>query len=133
MRGGNINLVIELATYNSHLTKFQNTNNIVSIISQPTEQDGVNMPCNAAHALRLDEDKLTTLNEHQMNAHGRHKCCQCAYNQGYAQGAQLSENIALNINALGNSQAGRDGRHKSVHQAFALGYFDGINNFIDNH
>ena len=90
------------------------------------------MPCNANHALRLDEDKLTTLKEHQMNGHGRHKCCQCAYNQGYEQGAQLRENISLNINALGDTQAGGDGRHKSVHQAFALGYIDGINHFIDN-
>lgn len=91
------------------------------------------MPCNNGHIKRLDENQLTTLNKHQMHNHGRHKCCQCAYNQGYEQGAQLSENITLNINALGDSQADGDGRHKSVHQAFALGYIHGINDFIGRH
>lgn len=93
----------------------------------------MNMPCNNPHARLLDENRLITLSNHQMHEHGRHKCCQCAYNQGYEQGSQLMENIVLNINALGDSQASGDGRHKSVHQAFALGYIDGVNDFIERY
>ena len=66
------------------------------------------MPCNNPHARLLDENRLITLSNHQMHEHGRHKCCQCAYNQGYEQGSQLMENIVLNINALGDSQASGD-------------------------
>ncbi|WP_024870566.1 hypothetical protein [Tolumonas lignilytica] len=66
-----------------------------------------------------------------MHEHGRHKCCLCAYNQGYEQGFQLSENPRLVIDDLGDSQAHLDGRHKSVHQAFALGYSHGIRDFIN--
>ncbi|ENY3835641.1 hypothetical protein ACFXIQ_001078 [Vibrio vulnificus] len=88
------------------------------------------MPCNNNHQERLDEGRLEALEEHQMHRHGRHKCCQCAYNQGYQQGRDLLANIILDINALGDSQAERDGRHKSVHQAFALGYADGVQAFI---
>lgn len=89
------------------------------------------MPCNNQHARILNENELSNLAHHQMHEHGRHKCCQCAYNQGYDQGFQLSENVTLNINTLGDSQARADGRHKSVHQAFALGYSNGIRDFIN--
>lgn len=91
------------------------------------------MACNNQHTRRLDENQLRTLSNHQMHDHGRHKCCQCAYNQGYDQGSQLSVNVSLRISALGDSQASGDGRHKSVHQAFALGYIDGINDFISQY
>ena len=47
------------------------------------------MPCTNNHAIRLNEDTLTNLTEHQMHGQGRHKCCQCAYNSGYQQGSQL--------------------------------------------
>lgn len=90
------------------------------------------MPCTNYHPRRLDESLLITLNEHQMHGHGRHKCCQCAYNSGYEQGFVLRETITLDINALGDSQAYADGRHKSVHQAFALGYNHGIQDFINH-
>ncbi|MGR6859794.1 hypothetical protein ACU5EH_05315 [Aliivibrio salmonicida] len=90
------------------------------------------MPCNNQHLRIIDENTLTTLEHHQMHDHGRHKCCQCAYNSGYEQGIVLSENIVLDIDNLGNSQAASDGRHKSVHQAFALGYTHGIRDFINN-
>ena len=88
------------------------------------------MACTEIHSRQLDEEQLTSLSNHQMHDHGRHKCCQCAYNSGYEQGYSLQESISLNINDLGNSQARSDGRHKSVHQAFALGYSSGINDFI---
>lgn len=88
------------------------------------------MPCNQTHPLRLDESTLTTLSNHQMHDNGRHKCCQCAYNSGYVQGRALQSSISLDVEGLGDSQARVDGRHKSVHQAFALGYSDGIRDFI---
>lgn len=88
------------------------------------------MPCNSEHIRHLDESRLATLDRHQKHDHGRHKCCQCAYNSGYAQGRELSTSIHLNIDELGDSQAERDGRHRSVHQAFALGYSDGVRDFI---
>jgi hypothetical protein len=88
------------------------------------------MPCTNTHVKRLDEETLTNLTHHQMEGQGRHKCCQCAYNSGYQQGAQLKTNICLDIASLGNTQASADGRHKSVHQAFALGYSHGINAYI---
>lgn len=88
------------------------------------------MPCHQHHAKILNEDELSSLMEHQMHKHGRHKCCQCAYNQGYEQGFKLSETAVLDISKLGKSQARADGRHKSVHQAFALGYNHGIRDFI---
>ncbi len=88
------------------------------------------MPCSNPHAIRLDEDVLTSLAEHQMHGQGRHKCCQCAYNSGYQQGSKLQTSISLDIASLGTSQARADGRHKSVHQAFALGYSDGVNAYI---
>ena len=89
------------------------------------------MPCSNHHTKSLDENELTTLSEHQMHEHGRHKCCQCAYNSGYEQGFELRESISLDINALGKTQAHSDGRHKSVHQAFSLGYSRGIQDYIN--
>lgn len=91
------------------------------------------MSCNKKHINILDENKLTTLSDHQMQKHGRHKCCQCAYNSGYQQGFELQESISLDINALGDTQARSDGRHKSVHQAFSLGYSHGIQDYIEQH
>lgn len=49
------------------------------------------MPCHQHHAKILNEDELSSLMDHQMHKHGR---------------------------------------HKSVHQAFALGYSHGIRDFI---
>ncbi|WP_330959290.1 hypothetical protein [Photobacterium sp. 53610] len=89
------------------------------------------MPCANHHIRTLNENELSNLTRHQMHDHGRHKCCQCAYNQGYEQGFQLRETVTLDINALGDSQSDADGRHKSVHQAFALGYSHGIRDFIN--
>ena len=88
------------------------------------------MPCVNQHIEKLNEHRLEALEEHQMHGNGRHKCCQCAYNQGYQQGRALLTNVSLNIDTLGNSQAERDGRHKSVHQAFSLGYADGVQAYI---
>lgn len=90
------------------------------------------MPCNNHHRHHLSDDRLSQLSNHQMHDHGRHKCCQCAYNSGYQQGYDLSASPVLDVSGLGDSQARADGRHKSVHQAFALGYSDGIAEFINS-
>jgi len=90
------------------------------------------MPCTETHDRNVDESELASLTRHQMHDHGRHKCCQCAYNSGYQQGLTLQTTINLDIENLGDSQASSEGRHRSVHQAFALGYSHGIEAFILN-
>ncbi|PKG86251.1 hypothetical protein CXF85_00630 [Colwellia sp. 75C3] len=109
-------------------------------ISQPGIKAGtrglrvINMktatPCNQVHVRQVDESILTNLAEHQMHVKGVRKCCQCAYNSGYQQGALLQKFISLDIESLGDSHASADGHYKSIHQAFALGYSDGVNSFI---
>jgi len=86
--------------------------------------------CNLAHARTIDESILSNLAAHQMHVKGAHKCCQCAYNSGYQQGSLLQKFISLDIESLGDSHASADGHYKSIHQAFALGYSDGVNSFI---
>lgn len=88
------------------------------------------MSCNQSHARHFDESTLADLEEHQMHAKGEKKCCQCAYNSGYKQGALLQTFISLDIESLGNSNTSANGRYKSIHQAFALGYSDGVNSFV---
>lgn len=88
------------------------------------------MKCTHVHLRQLDESTLTTLAEHKMHGKGRHKCCQCAYNSGFNQGSLLQSFISLDIESLGDAHAGSAGRYKSVHQAFALGYSDGVTSFI---
>ena len=90
------------------------------------------MPCNKDHVRYVDETLLTNLAAHQLPAKGANKCYQCAYNSGYQQGALLQEFISLNIDSLNDSQVSTDGPYKSIHQAFALGYSDGVNSFIRN-
>ena len=90
------------------------------------------MPCNQVHVRQFDESALTDLAEHQMRAKGKHKCCKCAYNSGYEQGSLLQTFISLDIESLGDAHTRANGRFKSVHQAFALGYNDGVNSFIRN-
>jgi hypothetical protein len=87
-------------------------------------------PCNQVHVKHIDESRLTNLAEHQMHVKGAYKCCQCAYNSGYQQGSLLQQFISLDIESLGDSHASVDGHYKSIHQAFALGYSDGVNSFI---
>ncbi len=91
---------------------------------------GNSMPCNQVHVRQVDESMLTNLAEHQMHVKGAHKCCQCAYNSGYEQGSLLQQFISLDIESLGDAQVSDDGNQKSIHQAFALGYSDGVNSFI---
>jgi hypothetical protein len=86
--------------------------------------------CNLAHPRTVDESILSNLAEHQMHVKGAHKCCQCAYNSGYQQGSLLQKFISLDIESLGDSHPNADGHYKSIHQAFALGYSDGVNSFI---
>jgi len=86
--------------------------------------------CNQEHVRQFDESKLTSLGEHQMHIKGTHKCCQCAYNSGYEQGALLQVFISLDVRSLGDAHPDKNGHYKSIHQAFALGYSDGVNSFI---
>ena len=88
------------------------------------------MPCNQVHVRQFDESALVNLAEHQMHAKGAHKCCQCAYDSGYRQGSLLQRFISLDIDSLGDAPTSIDGHYKSVHQAFALGYSEGVNSFI---
>lgn len=90
----------------------------------------VEMSCNQLHARQFDEDVLTDLAEHQLYGKGKFKCSQCAYNSGFKQGALLQNFISLDIDSLGDAPKNPEGRYKSVHQAFALGYTDGVNSFI---
>lgn len=56
---------------------------------------------------------------------GRHKCCGCAYERGFALGLARAEFLEIDLDSLPESQAGKV-RHKSPHAAFAMGYQDGI-------
>lgn len=56
---------------------------------------------------------------------GRHKCCGCAYEQGYNEGLARSGQPWVDLSALPDSQAGTV-RHKSPQAAFAEGYRDGM-------
>ncbi|PXW43465.1 hypothetical protein DFO54_111151 [Erwinia sp. AG740] len=56
---------------------------------------------------------------------GRHKCCGCAYNQGYQAGFTRSDQVWVNLSDLPDSQAGTV-RHKSPQAAFAEGYRNGM-------
>lgn len=85
------------------------------------------MLCNQVHLRQLDENTLTTLAEHKMHGKGKHKCCQCAYNSGFKQGSLLQNFISLDIDSLGDAHVDPYGCYKSVHQAFAFGYSDGVN------
>jgi hypothetical protein len=86
--------------------------------------------CKKVHVKQIDESLLTDLAEHQLHAKGAHKCCQCAYNSGYEQGSLLQQFISLDIDSLGDAHVSESGKQKSIHQAFALGYSDGVNSFI---
>ena len=88
------------------------------------------MSCKQSHVKKLDESKLVALGEHQMHIKGAKKCCQCAYNSGYEQGALLQHFISLEIDNLGDATPDAKGQYKNVHQAFALGYSDGVNSFL---
>jgi len=88
------------------------------------------MPCNQEHVRQFDESMLPDLAEHKKHGKGAHKCCQCAYNSGYQQGSTLQTFISLDIDSLEDSHTSANGHYKSVHQAFALGYSDGVNSFL---
>ncbi len=88
--------------------------------------------CEKVHVKQIDESLLTDLAEHQLHAKGANKCCQCAYNSGYEQGSLLQQFISLDIDSLGDAPVRDDGVQKSIHQAFALGYADGVNSYIRN-
>lgn len=56
---------------------------------------------------------------------GRHKCCGCAYDQGYCAGLARTGQVWVDLTALPDSQAGTV-RNKSPQAAFAEGYRDGV-------
>lgn len=56
---------------------------------------------------------------------GRHKCCGCAYEQGFQQGLNRRTQPWVNLDALPESQASYV-RHKSPQAAYAMGYRDGV-------
>lgn len=88
--------------------------------------------CNQVHLRQIDESMLTSLTADQVRRKGAYKCCQCAYNSGYQQGSLLQKFISLDIESLGDSTVNADDQYKSIHQAFALGYSDGVNSVIKN-
>ena len=88
------------------------------------------MTCTKKHVRQFDESVLSDVEEHQLHVKGKHKCCQCAYNSGFQQGSLLQSFISLDIDSLGDAPTGSNGPYKSVHQAFALGYSDGVNFFF---
>lgn len=78
--------------------------------------------CNKPHKNKPAFNKLPN---DQGQSRGRHRCCGCAYEQGFAIGRQRKLNVSFDYEQLPYNQAGT-GRHKSVHAAFALGYSDGV-------
>lgn len=64
---------------------------------------------------------------------GRHKCAACAYEAGYDAGYNLngSLNVDMVLSNLEESQA-KAQRHKSPHVAFALGYYHGVRQRIND-
>ena len=77
--------------------------------------------CNKQHRY---SHKFISLPDDQ-GGEGRHKCCGCAYEQGYNEGLTRSGQPWVDLSALPDSQAGTV-RHKSPQAAFAEGYRDGM-------
>ncbi len=115
-------------------TRQGNTASEVNTLAKPPRLKLINrkdkMPCNRTHVRQFDESTLPDLEEYQVQGKGIHKCCQCGYNSGFQQGALLQTFISLDIESLGDAHVSPNGRYKSVHQAFSLGYRDGVNSFI---
>lgn len=70
-------------------------------------------------------DKLFLDLPHDQGGKGRHRCCGCAYDAGYAAGLIRQETVDLKLDELPKSQAGTV-RHLSPHAAWALGYQHGV-------
>lgn len=58
---------------------------------------------------------------------GRHKCAACAYEAGFEAGYNLNGALSIDnvLTSLEESQA-KAQRHKSPHAAYALGYYHGV-------
>jgi hypothetical protein len=65
-------------------------------------------------------EQLANLSENQKPDEGRHKCAGCAYEKGLEDG-RAGNVRQLNFDDLPVSQAGT-GRHRSVQEAYDLGY-----------
>lgn len=102
--------------------------------AQPRQVQTINedhvMSCQQSHEKNIDERLLTFIDNSKVHVKGDKKCCQCAYNSGYKQGALLQEFISLDVESLGDIPESADGKYRSVHQAFAIGYQDGVDSFI---
>lgn len=79
------------------------------------------MDCNLPHR---HDAKFATL-PHDQGGAGRHRCCGCAFDRGYADGLARREQLNIDLESLPESQAGHV-RHKSPHAAYANGYYQGI-------
>lgn len=77
------------------------------------------MVCKREH--RYDA-RLSDLPDSQ-GGEGRHKCCGCAYEEGYNDGFH-NWGRTIDWDKIDDSQAGT-GRHKSAEDAYILGYADG--------
>lgn len=82
------------------------------------------MACNRNHdKIQLIMAELPT----DQGGVGRHKCAACAFEAGYKAGYNLDGSLSIDnvLENLDESQA-RAQRHKSPHAAYALGYFKGV-------
>ncbi|EPG0330202.1 TPA: hypothetical protein NKY23_000002 [Vibrio parahaemolyticus] len=86
------------------------------------------MTCQLAHRYNV---VLESLPKDQSPYNGRHKCAGCAYEKGFSDGFYRNPTATIDYSSLPDSQAGH-GRHKSVHAAYALGYWNGIQSFYNN-
>ncbi|MDT7239212.1 hypothetical protein ACV8T5_22375 [Citrobacter freundii] len=98
----------------------------------PGKEDHVNLKINARkdHCMSIckQSHRYNTLFislPHDQGGEGRHKCCGCAYDQGYLEGLARTGQVWVDLAALPDSQAGTV-RHKSPQAAFADGYRDGV-------
>lgn len=82
------------------------------------------MACNKNHS--DIQNKMSQL-PYDQGGRGRHKCAACAYERGYQDGLNHVEVINLSqiLDNLEESQAAAQ-RHKSPHEGYILGYYDGL-------
>lgn len=82
------------------------------------------MACNKNHS--QIQEIMETLPADQGGV-GRHKCAACAYEAGYNAGYNLNDALSVDsvFATLEESQA-KAQRHKSPRAAFALGYYHGV-------
>lgn len=82
------------------------------------------MACKKDHSKIQKEMSLLNVDQ---GGRGRHKCAACAYEKGLEDGYNFKEKIDLTeiLDSLEESQA-MNQRHKSPHEAYVMGYRDGV-------